>query len=137
MKETQREFGSMDFETQFDVIEQKSTSGHEINITYIPLSHFIRRCQECRHDMLENLSSSDECILLQKRVIRIEDVLDIDVLRRTATWQSKRRFHVASGALETQGLQAAKKWIFHSVRYLEFAKQIIEFVRPETLQTSS
>lgn len=124
-----RKFASMDLETQFDVVEFKSFNGHDINITLIPLSKFIWRCYECRHDMLENLSSSPACILMEKYPIRLEDVLDRDLLRRTATWQSKRRFHVAAFALETKGLPTAKKWIFHSIRYLEFAKQIIETVR--------
>jgi hypothetical protein len=53
--------------------------------------------------------------------------LDVDVLRRTATWQSKRRFHVAVHAAE-RGIDKGKKEIIHSMRYLMFAMQIISQV---------
>lgn len=127
---SQRAWVTVDPETSFEVIEEEDIgNGRLINCTLIPFSQFLARARECRHDMLENLSAPPWCILVERARIPLEDVLDVDVLRRTATWQSKRRFHVASGALETQGLTAAKKWIFHSIRYLMFAKQMISHVR--------
>lgn len=52
--------------------------------------------------------------------------IDFDVLRRTIGWESKRRFTGATHSAETDSFKKGKKEILHSIRYIMFAKQLVE-----------
>lgn len=58
----------------------------------------------------------------------IEVEIDISVLRRTVGWESKRRFLSSRATFKTKGEYKAKKDIVHSIRYLLFAMQLVEYV---------
>ena len=54
--------------------------------------------------------------------------MDLDVLRRTIFWESKRRFQCAGHTAASKSLRSGKKDIVHSFRYMLLAMQIVKEV---------
>lgn len=97
-----------------------------INVTMIPLIEWRYLSYELRHEALETYFAAPEFVLLEKH--RVELFIDTDILRRTTSWESKRRFGTSSTKASNVSLRAGKKEIIHALRYLLFAIQVLEHV---------
>lgn len=79
------------------------------------------------HECLEvHFTPRSKYLLLCDRVSALHDafVLDLDMLRRTAAWESKRRYTRAVYPAR-DSMRRGKKDLVHALRYLLFALQII------------
>jgi len=63
-----------------------------------------------------------------KEDYKYEAEVDLDVLRRTIFWESKRRFQCAGHTAASKSLRSGKKDIVHSFRYMLLAMQIVKEV---------
>lgn len=118
--------GSNAIDKRFIVLEEGL-----INATLISYYDWRVCLLQHHHECLEVLFTDRNLYLFEsEKIRRLHDsfVVDKDLLRRTAAWESKRRFTRAVFPARDQ-MRRGKKDLVHALRYLMFAMQIFEHGR--------
>lgn len=121
-----KQFGSNSIDKRFIVLDEGL-----INCTLISYYDWRVCLLQHHHECLEVLFTDHSLYLfLSEKIRRLhsEFVVDLDLLRRTAAWESKRRYTRAVFPAR-ESMRRGKKDIVHAFRYLLFAMQIFEHGR--------
>ena len=119
-------YGSNSIDKRFIVLEEGL-----INCTLISFYDWRVCLLQHHHECLEVLFTDPSLYLfIAEKIRRLHSafVIDLDLLRRTAAWESKRRYTRAVFPAR-DSMRRGKKDMVHAFRYLLFAMQIFEYGR--------
>lgn len=121
-----KQYGSNSIDKRFIVLDEGL-----INCTLISFYDWRVCLLQHHHECLEVLFTDRELYLFEsEKITRLhsEFQIDLDLLRRTAAWESKRRYTRAVFPAR-ESMRRGKKDMVHAFRYLLFAMQIFEHGR--------
>lgn len=95
----------------------------EINVALYDAHYFGLMVREHRMEAIECVCLPRQYVWLEKKQFVLE--LDLDVLRPMVSWITRLRMSMAQKRMTLEPYKA-KKCIFHAIRYIVFALQVVE-----------
>lgn len=107
-------------------IKDKSENGMDLNIHVMTLDRFKKELNEYKMSRVESIFAPEEYKIMQKQPIQF--LVKKDKIKKYVPYQSHESWQIAKSRIQNQDdSYRAKKSVYHSLRVLDYARQIIQF----------